>query len=213
MQLAQARPQQARPHRRGKAGSQGRRSFRETRPHGREELSSTQGPLEAPGRKGSDFVSGCARARRRLGRADPRGARARAAVADSPWVERQAITRRGSPYPLGANVHPAGVNFSVFSKGSTRVELMLFDGVDDARRHVAPRRGVLQSQWRAGVSLARRGPGRGDPRCLGAEAAQRQGSETFLPKATEGSTLQSARNCHRQALELHNGAPRDDGRS
>jgi hypothetical protein len=53
-------------------------------------------------------------------------------LADSPWVERQAITRRGSPYPLGANVHPAGVNFSVFSKGSTRVELMLFDGVDDA---------------------------------------------------------------------------------
>ena len=59
--------------------------------------------------------------------------RARAAVADSPWVERQTITRRGSPYPLGASVHPAGVNFSVSSKGSTRVELMLFDGVDDAR--------------------------------------------------------------------------------
>jgi glycogen operon protein len=42
-------------------------------------------------------------------------------------------TRRGSPYPLGASVHPAGVNFSVFSKSSARVELLFFDGVDDAR--------------------------------------------------------------------------------
>ena len=38
-------------------------------------------------------------------------------------------------------------------------------------------------------------------------------SETFLPKATEGFTLQSARTCHRQALELRNGAPSDDARS
>jgi glycogen operon protein len=39
----------------------------------------------------------------------------------------------GRSSPLGATVYPQGVNFSVFSKGSTRVELMLFDGVDDAR--------------------------------------------------------------------------------
>ena len=52
----QARPEQARPHRRGKAGSQGRRSSREPRPHGREEVSGIQGPLKAPGKKGSDFV-------------------------------------------------------------------------------------------------------------------------------------------------------------
>ena len=45
------------------------------------------------------------------------------------------------------------------------------------------------------------------------KAAQRQGGEAFLPKATEGFTLQSARNCHRQALKLHHGAPRDDARN
>jgi len=45
----------------------------------------------------------------------------------------QLITQPGSPYPLGASVHPAGVNFSVFSKSSARVELLLFDGAEDAR--------------------------------------------------------------------------------
>jgi glycogen operon protein len=34
----------------------------------------------------------------------------------------------GVPAPLGASVQPAGVNFSVFSKDATSVELLLFDG-------------------------------------------------------------------------------------
>jgi glycogen operon protein len=42
-------------------------------------------------------------------------------------------TLSGRPYPIGASVHPQGVNFSVFSKSSTRVELLFFDSVDDAR--------------------------------------------------------------------------------
>ncbi len=42
-------------------------------------------------------------------------------------------TLSGRPYPIGASVHPQGVNFSVFSKSSTRVELLFFDGIDDAR--------------------------------------------------------------------------------
>jgi glycogen operon protein len=38
----------------------------------------------------------------------------------------------GRSYPLGATLSPGGVNFSVFSRGSTAVELLLFEGVDDA---------------------------------------------------------------------------------
>jgi isoamylase len=38
---------------------------------------------------------------------------------------------RGQSFPLGATVHPNGVNFSVFSKNATRVELLLFDRLDD----------------------------------------------------------------------------------
>ena len=38
----------------------------------------------------------------------------------------------GNSFPLGARVDPSGVNFSVFSKGSTSVQLLLFNQVDDA---------------------------------------------------------------------------------
>jgi isoamylase len=37
----------------------------------------------------------------------------------------------GKSFPLGATVSPDGVNFSVYSKSSTALELLLFDGVDD----------------------------------------------------------------------------------
>ncbi len=40
-------------------------------------------------------------------------------------------TERGLSYPLGATVAPNGVNFSVFSKNSTAMELLLFDEVND----------------------------------------------------------------------------------
>jgi glycogen operon protein len=40
---------------------------------------------------------------------------------------------RGKCFPVGATVHPQGVNFSLFSKSSTLVELLLFDHEDDAR--------------------------------------------------------------------------------
>ena len=39
----------------------------------------------------------------------------------------------GSSAPLGATPSPQGVNFSVYSKHATGVELLLFDGVDDSR--------------------------------------------------------------------------------
>ena len=42
-------------------------------------------------------------------------------------------TLRGNSSPLGATVVPGGVNFSLFSRDCTGVELLLFDRVDDAR--------------------------------------------------------------------------------
>ena len=38
---------------------------------------------------------------------------------------------RGNSFPLGATVGPDGVNFSVFSKNATRIDLLLFNRVDD----------------------------------------------------------------------------------
>ena len=38
--------------------------------------------------------------------------------------------RPGKSYPLGATIHPGGINFSVFSKHATQVELLLFEHVD-----------------------------------------------------------------------------------
>jgi isoamylase len=39
----------------------------------------------------------------------------------------------GKSFPLGATIHPGGVNFSVYSKSSTAIDLLLFDGADDPR--------------------------------------------------------------------------------
>ena len=39
----------------------------------------------------------------------------------------------GKSFPLGATVYPHGVNFSVFSKNSMAIELLLFDDVDDSQ--------------------------------------------------------------------------------
>ena len=41
--------------------------------------------------------------------------------------------RTGQSYPLGATILPDGVNFSVFSRGASAVELLLFNREDDAR--------------------------------------------------------------------------------
>lgn len=41
-------------------------------------------------------------------------------------------TTTGQSSPLGATVQAGGVNFSLFSRSATRVELLLFDQVDDA---------------------------------------------------------------------------------
>src|ERR1700674_4607885 len=75
-------------------------------------------------------------------------------------------------------------------------------------RYVAPRRGVLQSQWRAGVSPARRGSGWGDPRRLGSDAAKCQGSKALLPKAAKGIGIRPQSDRDRQAFELRGSTQR-----
>jgi len=40
---------------------------------------------------------------------------------------------RGDPAPLGATVTPGGVNFSVFSRHASSIDLLLFDRADDAK--------------------------------------------------------------------------------
>ncbi|HEX9138073.1 MAG TPA: glycogen debranching enzyme, partial [Nitrospirota bacterium] len=42
-------------------------------------------------------------------------------------------THLGRSSPLGSTVSPEGINFSVFSKSSTRIELLFFDRVDDSK--------------------------------------------------------------------------------
>ena len=39
----------------------------------------------------------------------------------------------GEAHPLGATVYPGGVNFSIFSKNSTAMELLLFDAANESR--------------------------------------------------------------------------------
>lgn len=45
--------------------------------------------------------------------------------------QRTFATQRGIPYPLGATVHPDGVNFCLFSANAQKVELCLFDATGD----------------------------------------------------------------------------------
>src|SRR5579864_9377877 len=53
----------------------------------------------------------------------------------------------GRSYPLGATIFPDGVNFSVYSRGATAVELLLFDGEDDPRPRVIPIDPVLNHTY------------------------------------------------------------------
>jgi glycogen operon protein len=57
----------------------------------------------------------------------------------------------GSSWPLGATLSPEGVNFSVFSKSATLVELLLFDDVQAAHpacvMRLDPRRHRMDHYW------------------------------------------------------------------
>ena len=65
------------------------------------------------------------------------------AVLDQAGVEKMSAQAdraqsAGQSYPLGATIFPDGVNFSVFSRGASAVELLLFDAEDDPRPRVIP---------------------------------------------------------------------------
>jgi len=68
----------------------------------------------------------------------------------------QCAVGSGVSAPLGATVCPAGVNFSVFSKHATAIELLLFDERNAARPSrvigLDPRRHRTYHYWHAFVS-------------------------------------------------------------
>jgi glycogen operon protein len=68
---------------------------------------------------------------------------------------------RGKSFPLGATVYPDGVNFSVFSKNATGVDLLLFDRVDDPKPvrviSLDPRKNRTYHYWHCLVPAIRPG--------------------------------------------------------
>ena len=48
-------------------------------------------------------------------------------------MTRATVILPGQSHPLGATLCPGGVNFCVYSKNSTAMELLLFDDVDDSK--------------------------------------------------------------------------------
>ena len=52
--------------------------------------------------------------------------------AEPPAAGAAAIQEYGRSFPLGAAIVPGGTNFSVYSRGASRIDLLLFDGEDDA---------------------------------------------------------------------------------
>src|SRR5437867_1490108 len=55
------------------------------------------------------------------------------AVVEAMSTTAQHAESAGRSYPRGATMFPDGVNFSVFSRGASAVELLLFDREDDSR--------------------------------------------------------------------------------
>ena len=53
-------------------------------------------------------------------------------ISSMPWKS-DLSKSGGQSFPLGATVHPNGVNFSVFSRSASRIELLFFDAEDDVR--------------------------------------------------------------------------------
>src|SRR5262249_6169820 len=71
------------------------------------------------------------------------------------------LERAGRSSPLGATVLEKGVNFSVFSRGASWVELLLFDRAEDARAsrtiHIDPATSRTYHYWHTFVPGIRAG--------------------------------------------------------
>ena len=63
------------------------------------------------------------------------------------------VEKSGRSYPLGATIADDGVNFSVFSRNASGIELLLFDRENDARPAAVFRLGVWLSQRTTAVML------------------------------------------------------------
>ncbi len=50
---------------------------------------------------------------------------------DGPISRRSPVIEAGGPDPLGATITPDGVTFSVYAKRADRLDILLFDGIDD----------------------------------------------------------------------------------
>jgi glycogen operon protein len=48
-------------------------------------------------------------------------------------IKRSLTTKSGKPFPIGSTPQKGGVNFSVFSRNATSIELLLFDNKDDIK--------------------------------------------------------------------------------
>jgi glycogen operon protein len=71
------------------------------------------------------------------------------------------VIRPGQPHPLGATPDPSGVNFAIFSRHATGVELLLFGSHDDAEPaqviHLDPRSNKTSFFWHVYVEGLRPG--------------------------------------------------------
>src|SRR5882672_1576293 len=55
------------------------------------------------------------------------------AVVERKAAREETVDECGRSYPLGATIVPGGANFSVYSRGASGVELLLFERQDDLR--------------------------------------------------------------------------------
>ena len=81
--------------------------------------------------------------------------------ADGAGSDRDADSTRGTSYPLGATSTHSGVNFSVYARGATGVDLLLFDREDDAKParviSLDPYENVTYHYWHVFVPRVRPG--------------------------------------------------------
>ena len=79
------------------------------------------------------------------------GAVENAVLERQPSATASPVPTTGQSHPLGATVVPGGVNFSIFSRAATGMDLLLFDREDDARParviHIDPVENRTDNYW------------------------------------------------------------------
>ena len=107
----------------------------------------------------------------------------------------------GRIYPLGATIQPGGVNFSVFSRNASAVDLLLFDRDDDARpSRVIPIDPATQSHLPLLARLRARHRSRTDLRLSGARPVRSRARSALRSMPSSCSILTGARSPFRTAM-------------